>query len=241
MVQEEVALARLQFLQRSQETGFLVLQRLVRSRITDILEIIFLIRIHAVNARQVVLLGKPEGQFVHFFTESGRSHVPRHVAQLRNILQRRLYLRTELLFNLADVPLMFGERLSRIVGIGLNHRIKVTVLIRQAGTMGQRAPFHVLPFAGQRQVQAHIQSRILLQHLHCFREPGSHRHNLHALGDAVAVSSHTGLVHRMESTHIVNAYYQLRGSVLPPCRNRTCHQQASGQKRQIVFHVLLSV
>ena len=40
-----------------------------------------------------------------------------------------------------------------------------SVLVRQAGAVGQRTPLHVLPLAGDDEVQADVQSRIFFQHL----------------------------------------------------------------------------
>ena len=87
------------------------------------------------------------------------------MAELRNAFQRRLYLRAELLLYLLDVPFLLHDGLSRIGGVREHHRVEIAVLVRQAGAVGQRTPLHVLPLAGDDEVQADVQSRIFFQHL----------------------------------------------------------------------------
>lgn len=173
-------------------------------------------------------LGEPLHQLVHFFAETGGEHVSGQMAELRNAFQRRLYLRAELLLYLLDVPFLLHDGLSRIGGVREHHRVEIAVLVRQAGAVGQRTPLHVLPLAGDDEVQADVQSRIFFQHLDGFWIPGCYGHHFHAAGNTRAVGLDAGFVDGMQGTEIVNADDKCRGAGLSPYRQCSCCEQASG-------------
>ena len=184
--------------------------------------------VHAVDGRQVVFFGEPLHQRVHFFAETGGEQVSGQRAELRNAFQRRLYLRAELLLYLLDVPFLLHDGLSRIGGVREHHRVEIAVLVRQAGAVGQRTPLHVLPLAGDDEVQADVQSRIFFQHLDGFWIPGCYGHHFHAAGNTRAVGLDAGFVDGMQGTEIVNADDKCRGAGLSPYRQCSCCEQASG-------------
>ena len=109
-----------------------------------------------------------------------------------------------------------------------HHRVEIAVLVRQAGAVGQRTPLHVLPLAGDDEVQADVQSRIFFQHLDGFRIPGCYGHHFHAAGNTRAVGLDAGFVDGMQGTEIVNADDKCRGAGLSPYRQCSCCEQASG-------------
>ena len=86
----------------------------------------------------------------------------RHVADLRDVSQGHLDLGASLLLHLFDVPFILQDGLAGIGFVGAHHREEVAVLVAKRGAMGERAPLHVLPFAGERQVKAHVDAGILL-------------------------------------------------------------------------------
>lgn len=75
------------------------------------------------------------------------------MADLGNVLQGHLYLGPGLLLDLGQAPCILQNGQTRVGGIRRHHRQEIAIAIGQAGTMRQRTPFHVIPFAGQRQVK----------------------------------------------------------------------------------------
>ena len=148
VIEEEILLARFQLVQRFDETVFLFGGCPLGTVVANVCKLVVFGRIHPVDRRQVVFFGKAKHQLVDFLAEAGREHVPGQMAELGNILQCHFYLCTEFLLHLFYIPFVFHNRLSRIGRISPHHRIKISVLVRQAGTMRQGAPFYIFPFAG---------------------------------------------------------------------------------------------
>ena len=69
--------------------------------------------------------------------------------------------------------------------------------------MGQRTPFHVLPLAGERQVQADIDARILPEQPGSLGEPSGDYHHLDTAFNTFCVALQAGDVRRPERAHVV--------------------------------------
>ena len=120
--------------------------------------------------------------------------MPGQVADLRDILQGKLNLCTEFLFYLPDIPLVLEDRLAGVGGVGRHHGIEVSVFVGDTRTMGEGTPFDVLPFTCDDEMEADVEGGIRFQHLDGLGEPGSNRHHLDRLLDAIAESCYTSLI-----------------------------------------------
>ena len=109
-------------------------------------------------------------------------------------------------------------------------RQEIAIAIGQAGTMRQRTPFHVIPFAGKRQVKPDIYPRVLPQQPGGLGEPRGDNHNLYTGLHPILIPFHTRYIGGTERPHVIRTDDQagIRGR-LAECRPRSGEQQAAAK------------
>ena len=106
------------------------------------------------------------------------------------------------------------------------------MLVHKARGMGHRPPFVGLPFAGQGEVDAHVEAGVLLEPLNGLGVPGRRDHDLDAPHDPLAIAPDARLVGRAAGADIVAPHDQADLLVLghrPAGRQRGPH---GGRHRQ---------
>ena len=74
--------------------------------------------------------------------------------------------------------------------------------------MRQRTPFHVIPFAGQRQVKPDIYPRVLPQQSGGLGEPRGDNHNLYTGLHPILIPFHTRYIGGTERPHVIRTVDQ---------------------------------
>ena len=230
VIQEHIAFTGFQLIQHPDETGLLLGRGLGGSIIPGIGEIIFLHRLYPIHDRQMIFLGQAAHQLHHLRIETGRSHMAGDMADLGNVLQGHLYLGPGLLLDLGQAPCILQNGQTRVGGIRRHHRQEIAIAIGQAGTMRQRTPFHVIPFAGKRQVKPDIYPRVLPQQPGGLGEPRGDNHNLYTGLHPILIPFHTRYIGGTERPHVIRTDDQagIRGW-LAECRPRSGEQQAAAK------------
>jgi len=127
----------------------------------------------------------------------------------------QLNLSAHFLFNFFNFPFRVSQsRPGRHIIPLPNRGIEITIRIRQTGHPRQRAPFVILPFAGQNQMNANVQSWIFVEQLNSFRKPRTGHHELHCRHDTFLIRLNTCHIGGMRGTNIISTDNQIDTFVL---------------------------
>ena len=116
------------------------------------------------------------------------AHMRAHVRHLREHRDGCGNLRPKLRRDFLQGPIDIREGGPPISRSGRQKRAEIPVFIRQTGGLRQRAPFHRLPFACQRQVDTDIDRRMLIEKCCRMGRSSARHHHLNAPRDPVRAS-----------------------------------------------------
>ena len=207
MFHEDVGFTCFQLVQHIDETLDALLGGFFAKIKTRVADLMILQGIH-IHHWQLVLGGYPSRHGFDCGIEARAVHVARNVTQVGDVFFGHFNLRPQFFFNVLDFPGIGHHRLLGVIGIGINHRVKIAIGVAQAGGIGEGSPLDVVPFAGDGKMEANVGTRILGQHYYRFREPGGRHNHFDGSLNAFAVTFDQGLVARMGITHVVAANNQ---------------------------------
>src|SRR5690606_1287025 len=105
---------------------------------------------------------------------------------IAQVAQSQLDLSSQLSLHLFQIRARLNKAgVRREIGSLPRHRTKVAVRVYEAWRVGQGTPFHSLPLAGERQMDADVIIGTFLQTVHRIEKPRSRNHDFRRTRNAI--------------------------------------------------------